>query len=267
MSGRRIITITTDFGMESWFVGTMKGAIKRICPDCELVDITHNIRRFNVHEAAFSVLNSYPYFPRDAIHVVVVDPGVGSSRIGMAAESSAGCFVGPDNGVFSYVTEREKDFRAAALENPKYMLPEVSSTFHGRDIFAPAAAHLALGVPLGEFGPVIEQPIRLKRSVPARLGDRELVGHIIYIDHFGNCISDLRKEDVHDCAGELPRRIKLSIRDNVITRISSSYSEGREGELICLFGSSGFLEFGVYKGNAEQQFTIEEGGEFILKML
>lgn len=267
-SKKGIITLTTDFGSDNWFVGTMKGVIKGINPGAEIIDICHNIRRFNVHEAAFTLLNAYSFFPKGTVHLVVVDPGVGSQRLGIAAKSDRYFFVAPDNGVLSLVMEREGDFRAVSLENERYMLKDVSSTFHGRDVFSPAAAHLSLGVAIDDFGPPVEEPVMLDKSVPVSFGGCELVGHIIYVDHFGNCITDVARSHLDELnVGKVPNRVKIKIRDREIRRICNTYADGTEGELICLFGSSGYLEFSVNKGNANESHNLEEGGEFILKML
>ena len=265
---KAIVTITTDFGSDNWFVGTMKGVIKGINPGAEIIDICDNVRRFNIREAAFTLLNAYSYFPKGTVHIVVVDPGVGSERSGIAVKSANYFFVAPDNGVLSYVIERENRVKAVSLENPRYMLDDVSRTFHGRDVFSPAAAHLSLGIVIEEFGPDVKEPVIFRKSTPGQLGPREMVGHIIYIDHFGNCISDVNhrhlKELNHD---EITKRIKIKIRDKEIRRISNTYSDGKEGELICLFGSSGYLELSINKGNANQNYSLEEGGEIILKIL
>ena len=264
----KIITMTTDFGLDNWFVGTMKGVIKGINPDVEIVDITHSIRHCNVREGAFTLLNSYCYFPEGTIHLAVIDPGVGTARRCIAVRSTRYYFVAPDNGVLSYAINQEEGVKIIAIENPKYMLQQISTTFHGRDIFAPAAAHLSLGAGIKEFGTSIDDPILFEKSAPARIGARELIGHIIFIDHFGNCITDIAVKHIEEIGGKsATNRIKIKIRDKEIRKFSNTYSDGTVNELICLFGSSGYLEFSVNKGNANKQFTIEEGGEFILKVL
>ncbi len=266
-SGKRIITLTTDFGTENWFAGTIKGVIKNINPDVEIVDISHNVRQFNVRHAAFTLLNSFNYFPEGAVHVVVVDPGVGSERLGIAVKTENYLFVAPDNGVLSYAIEKDGLVSVVSLENRDLMLDGVSSTFHGRDIFAPAAAYLSLGVEMGELGPTVEHPAMLEWSVPCRLGANELLGHVIYVDHFGNCITDVARSCLEGMAnGRMPRRVRIKVRDNEIRLICGTYSDGKAGELICLFGSSGYLEFSTNRGNASQDHKIEEGGEFILRV-
>lgn len=264
----KIISLTSDFGLDNWFVGTMKGVIKNINPGAEIVDITHNIRRFNIREGAFSLLNSYQYFPEGTIHLAVIDPGVGASRRAIAVKTNRYYFIAPDNGILSYALNQEQEFKIVSIENPRYMFQQVSSTFHGRDIFAPVAAHLSLGVELEEFGPVLSNPVLFEKSFPKKIGTRELIGHIIFIDHFGNCITDIAMKHIEETFGKISaNRIKIKIRDKEIRKFSNTYSDGKENELICLFGSSGYLEFSVNKGNANKQFTLEEGGEFILKVL
>jgi S-adenosylmethionine hydrolase len=265
---KRVVTLTTDFGTDNWFAGSMKGVICGINPGTEVIDISHDIPKHDVRKAAFILLNAYSYFPEGTVHVAVVDPGVGSERLSIAAASGNHCFVGPDNGVFSFVLGRDEGVRVVSLENRRYMLKDVSGTFHGRDVFAPVAAHLTLGVDLSELGPPLESWVRLEASRPRHLGDRELVGHIIYIDHFGNCISDVSRKDLGELSGgEVPKRVNIRIRDGVVRRISSTYADGSAGELLCLFGSSGYLEFAVNRGNANETFKLSEGGEFILKIL
>ncbi len=262
-----IITLTTDFGSDNWFVGAMKGVIKSINPDAEIVDISHGVRAHNVSEAAFVLGNCYSYFPPATIHTAVVDPGVGSERQAVIVKSSRYYFVGPDNGVLSYAVDREEIDRMVKIEGEKYMLRPVSATFHGRDVFAPVSAYLSLGVEPDEFGPRLEEIARLKPSVPRRIGDREIEGHVIYVDPFGNLITDITGGEIEEFFKELrSRRIRILVRDREIGRLCRTYSEGKDNELIALIGSSGHLEITMNRGRASDILSMAEGGKFIVRI-
>jgi len=186
-----IVSLTTDFGNQDGYVGTMKGVMVAIAPDINMVDITHEIKPQSVRETAYVLWTALPYFPEDAVHLVVVDPGVGTSRHAIASKTAWGILVGPDNGVFSYVWKQAPPELTVALENPAYQRPVVSGTFHGRDIFSPAAAHIAAGVPLREFGPEVSLPVRLPAPGMTVEGDRILC-EVLYVDRFGNVITTSR---------------------------------------------------------------------------
>jgi len=263
-----IITLITDFGLDNWFVGSMKGVIKNINPDVEIVDMTHAIRPHNISEAAFVLQNCYGYFPSGTIHTVVVDPGVGSERNAIIVKSVRYFFVGPDNGVLSYAVDREEIETVVKIQNEKYLLVPVSATFHGRDLFAPVSAYLSLGVEVGEFGPSLQTITKLKPSVPQKIGDREIVGHILCIDPFGNLITDVTGALMEELL-KLSKvgRFRILIRDREIDRIHQTYSQGKENELIALIGSSGHLEISVNRGRATDILGVKEGEQFILKVL
>ncbi len=263
-----MITLITDFGHENWFVGTMKGVIKNINPDVEIVDITHGVRPHNVFEAAFVLGNSYGYFPPGTIHTVVVDPGVGSGRHAIVVKSSRCCFVAPDNGVLSYAMEKEEVEKVVRIENEKYLLLPVSATFQGRDVFAPVSAYLSLGVEPGEFGRALDEVVRLKSSVPQKLGEREIAGHVVCVDHFGNLITDVTRAFMEELLGlSTVRRFRILIRDREVGRLCKTYSEGKENELIVIIGSSGHMEISINRGRASDILGMSEGGTFILRVL
>ena len=258
MSSSPIITLTTDFGLKDAYVGVMKGVVLGIEPAARLVDLSHEIEPHNVNEAAFSLRFSYRYFPADAIHVAVVDPGVGTSRKAIGIETRHGAYFGPDNGLFTHVLADQgivtgedtvlRDAVAVDLSNPQYRLPEVSSTFHGRDVFAPAAAHYARGVSLREFGPTVDRVALLPNSVPTTRG-AEIIGLILHIDRFGNAISNLRHMD-------LPPDPIFQIAGIEIKGLSSSYQDAR---LNALIGSSGFVEIAVQNGSAGGTLGLSTG--------
>ncbi len=263
-----IITLLTDFGLNNWFVGTMKGVIKNINPDAEIIDISHNVNNFNVCEAAFTLRNSYIYFPVNTVHTVVVDPGVGSKRNALLVKTEKYFFVAPDNGVLSYCLDCEEIEKIIRIENSKYFLIPESSTFHGRDIFAPVSAYLSSGVDPDEFGPEIKSYKKLKKSVPRKISEREIIGHIIHIDQFGNLITDVPESYLNELfALQKTNYFKILIRDYEIRKIAKNYSEGKGSELIALVGSSGYLEIAVNQGSAKEVLDFTEGGEFIIKVI
>lgn len=212
--------------------------------DCRIVDITHEIPKYDIIKAALVVRNFYKYFPKDSIHVVVVDPGVGTDRKPIIVETEHGVFVGPDNGVFSFIEESSRVFE---ITNREFMLEDLSSTFHGRDIFAPVAAHLSLGLGANEFGEVLSSPVLLNIGKPQILDDR-IIGEIIYKDSFGNLITNIPGDIVEHTS-------KIDLDGVVINSISSSYQDVAKGELLAIVGSSGFLEIAVNQGSASEHIN------------
>lgn len=239
---RRIITLTTDFGLDDHYIGVMKGVILGINPEAHIIDITHSIPKYDVVKAAFKAQNIYPYFPKGTIHVVVVDPGVGGNRKPIAIESEGIFYIGPDNGVFSFILDNNKGIHVVEITNPEYMREEMSNTFHGRDIFAPIAAHISLGVDINEIGEGLESPVSLNISKPQIL-DNEIKGDIIYEDSFGNLITNIPGDMIRGSS-------KIHIDEFIIDSVASSYDDVGKGELLAIIGSSGFLEISVNQGSA-----------------
>jgi S-adenosylmethionine hydrolase len=234
----------TDFGSKDHYAGAMKGVILGINPNARIVDITHEIEKFNIFEAAFKLISYYTYFPRGTVHVVVVDPGVGGQRRPIAAEAGGYFFVGPDNGVFSPVIDSVDNPRVVEITNAGYMLGNVSGTFHGRDIFAPAAAHLSSGVDICKLGDLAAEPVSLDIPEPSVNGN-EISGVVLYVDSFGNLITNIPAEIVRpDSTVYVGRRR--------IDRISGSYGEAGKGELLAIIGSAGLLEISVNQGSAKE---------------
>ena len=247
-----LITLLTDFKAKDGYIGIMKGVILYINPGCRIIDLAHEIPSRGILEAAFILGHSYQYFPKGSIHVVVVDPGVGSERRPIVMEADEHFFLGTDNGVFSFIHQKSKSFRVFELSRCEYFLPEVSDTFHGRDIFAPAAAHLSRGIPLQSLGNEITDFVRIDIPEP-RIGKKEMGGEIIYIDGFGNLVTNLSKKLINDFTrGNI---FHIIIGDKRLNRISRCYSEVPEGELIGIFGSAGYLEISVNWGNAELELN------------
>ncbi len=265
MNEHRIITLTTDFGTRDGYVGTMKGVILGINPDATIVDITHAIAPQHVQEGAFLFAASARYFPPGTIHVVVVDPGVGSERRAIAMQVDETFLVAPDNGVLSLAIRQKPGFskviRAVHLNRLQYWLPQVSHTFHGRDIFAPVAAHLSLGVPLDALGDPINDWVRLSTEQPTRREDGALLARISHIDRFGNCVINLVESEL---AGVDPRRIAVTVGGQTVRGISKTYAEVEPGALLALFGSSGNLELAVRNGSAAEVLNTRVGDEVVL---
>ena len=242
----KIITLNTDFGLEDNFVGVMKGVILSINPDVRIVDINNYIPPQNILAADYSLNNSYKFFPKGTIHLVVVDPGVGSERSSILVATENYFFVGPDNGVFTSIYENNNSYQVYSLENRKYFLEHISSTFHGRDIFAPVAAHLSLGINPEVFGKELHKPFIMQIPKP-KVNTGIILGEIIYVDRFGNLISNIT-------SNLLNNNDKIVINSEHIGRLSKSYSDVEIGKLVILKGSSGYIEVAINQGSALKFF-------------
>ena len=264
MHTQTIITLITDFGDKSGYVGLMKGVILSINPDCQIVDISHQISPQDREEAAFVLKNTYSFFPPESIHLVVVDPGVGSKRKPLLIESGTHRFVGPDNGVLSCALLMEGCKKLWEITNPRYFLPQVSATFHGRDIFAPVAAHLSLGVPAHDLGEELKDCVRLEKLEP-EIVEGVIKARVVYFDHFGNMISNIPYTLFNEVVADKPFRI--TIGETVIETITTFYADAREGEVIALFGSSQQLEIAVRNGNCQRTLQVEKGAEISVHLL
>ncbi len=258
------LTLMTDFGIKDGNVGVMKGVIWNICPEAHIADLSHVVGPQNISEAALILARSVAFFPAGTVHVVVVDPGVGTARRPMAARLGDSFYVGPDNGIITMWLERAvaaKETREfVELEDPKYRLPVVSHVFHGRDIFAPAAGHLACGVPLASFGRPFSDPVRLQLPKPVQIS-HGLRGEVIHIDHFGNIASNIRVENLSEA---LSRKEKITVRlgQTQITGLVDTFGERPVGEVIALLGSTGNLIVSVVNGNAAQKLGAKVGDPF-----
>jgi S-adenosylmethionine hydrolase len=258
-----VITLTTDFGLTDSYVGTMKGVILGIAPEARIIDITHDISPQNIHQAAYIVQTFPGYFPPGAVHLAIVDPTVGSRRRAIALGTPETIFVAPDNGVLTYVwrdaLERwgPEACRVVELAEPRFWLPRVSSTFHGRDIFAPAAAHLARGAALEALGPRLPRLTEADLEQPADGRTGGVVGRIIHVDHFGNCITNITPRHLEQFGlGDL---IELRIIDQRISGLSRTFSDVPVGALAALIGSTDHLELAVRNGSAAQTLGVGIG--------
>lgn len=255
---RGVITLITDFGIRDGYVGAMKGVILKINPQVRLVDITHEVSPQDIFEAGFILKNSYRYFPDGSIHLVVVDPGVGSKRRAILVEAGDHFFIGPDNGVFTFIYELERIKKIVELTNKKYFLPHISNTFHGRDIFAPAAAYLSKGIPLEDLGEICNDVVRF--DIPEPETERGIIkGVILHVDRFGNLISNIPEVLFRELVGKGMHEI--SIGGEVLGDIKGSYSEVKEEQALALFGSSGYLEISVRGQDAREKLKVNKGSE------
>ena len=254
------ITLTTDFGLGGPYVASMKGVILGILPGAAIVDISHAIQPQNIHQAAYILSAAIPYFPAGTVHVVVVDPGVGSERRPIAVFTDQACFVGPDNGVFSRIYQDENVREIRHLSNPDYHLPAVSHTFHGRDIFAPVAAYIAAGVPPSALGPTITDPITIDFPAPEQRLDGSIRGQIVHADEFGNLISNIPRQWL----GDQPNWI-FEIADTTIVGLNTTYSDVQPEELIALGSSAGMVEIAKRNGSAARHLAVETGEILIVR--
>jgi len=258
-----IITLTTDFGLKDPYVAEMKAVILSLSPNVEVVDIAHQVEKFNVRMGAYVLASAAPYFPRGTVHVAVVDPGVGTERQPILIQTGNGFLIGPDNGVLALAARNtigRKHVRT--IVNKKLMMSKVSNTFHGRDIFAPVAAHLANGVPPAEFGPEIRGIVMPEfAKIIRRKG--MLVGEVVHVDDFGNVITSFGKKEV----GFVEPGHLISVRlksTRLRLRFCRAYGEVEPKKPLALIGSHDFLEVSINQGNAAGVFRVESGDRVTL---
>ncbi|MCD6450766.1 MAG: SAM-dependent chlorinase/fluorinase [Acidobacteria bacterium] len=254
-----IISLLTDFGEEDHYVGTMKGVILGINPSLRLVDITHNIPPHDIYQASYLLSCYYRYFPPGTVHLVVVDPGVGGKRKPIIAVTGSYYFVLPDNGLLSFISAREK-VRAFEIRKEKYLITPRGTTFQGRDVFAPAAAHLASGVSPRLFGPKISDFVEFSLPKVEVMGD-VLIGEVIHIDRFGNVVTNI---DLSFFKRYVKKFIAIEVNKRKITEIKKSYEEGKEGGPFAIFGSSDYLELSVYQGRADELLSVRRGDKILV---
>lgn len=249
-----VITLTTDFGLEDHYAGVMKGVILSIFPAARIVDLSHSVAAYSIEQAAFVLDQSCRWFPRGTVHVAVVDPGVGSERRALLAEAGGSYFVAPDNGALSYVFEHEQP-TVRALDAERFALKEMSRTFHGRDLFAPAAAWLAKGTPFAEFGEEIEEYVRLPPSAPLDASDGRRIGRVLNIDRFGNIVTSFKPSELAGLAGGFT----LSVGSLKVSRRIDSYAEAQAGEPFLIAGSSGHVEVSLREASAAEAAQAQVG--------
>jgi S-adenosylmethionine hydrolase len=261
----KIITLTTDFGLKDPYVAEMKAAIVSICPDAVIVDITHEVKKFDIRMGAFMLACAAPYFPKGTIHVAVVDPDVGTKRRPLVMSTSQGIFVGPDNGVLVLAALKQDIIGAREITNPKLMLPNVSNTFHGRDVFAPAAAKLANDVPPNSFGPEISEVIKPDFS-KVIFDNGALMGEVLHVDGFGNVITNIDARHL----GRLHAKDMINVKlrsSEMMLKLGKSYAEVNPKEALVLLGSQGYVEIAVNQGNAARKFKAKPGDKITLSAI
>lgn len=253
-----IITLLTDFGTQDYFVGAMKGVILSINPEARFVDVTHETPPQDIEAAAFNLLACYRDFPSGTIHVAVVDPGVGSKRRALMIQCASQFFVGPDNGLFSWICEQEKDYVVRHITSEQFFRQPVSSTFHGRDVFAPVAAHLSKGAKTEEFGPIIDDFVRLD-SLEPRASAGTIEGRIIHVDRFGNCVTNFTAEHFGE---QLGSGASLRINKQRVSGFRQFFAQAKsqsEERLFMILGSAGFIEIAAQDDSAASILKAQRG--------
>ena len=261
-----IITLLTDFGLRDPYVAEMKAVILGISPDATIVDISHEVRKFDIRMGAFILEQAARCFPDGTVHVAVVDPGVGMERRPIVVETNRKLYVGPDNGLLMLSALKDDVRSIRKITNPTYMLEKVSRTFHGRDIFSCAAAHLANGVPPADFGPKIDNPVVPQFAQPRFFAD-EIIGEVIHIDGFGNVITNISLNDLGKMGIKEGGEITINLNGKMMKlRLCLAYGEVSTGDPLSIIGSSGFLEVAVNQGNAAQELNVETGDPVRVKV-
>ena len=251
-----LITLLTDFGTSDYFVAAMKGVIFGANPKARIVDITHDVPPYDIEAAAFTLLAVYNTFPARTVHVAVIDPGVGSSRRPILVRAAGQTFLGPDNGIFSYIYDRERDHRVFHLNNERYFRLPVSATFHGRDIFSPVAALISSGIDTRDLAAPIQDYERMDSLNPLTLDHGRLAGRIIHIDHFGNCITNFTERDLQSVGAR-----RLAINRRSITSFKRFFAETTDmrGKLFGIVGSTGFIEIAAQNASAAKLLKAKRG--------
>ncbi len=259
-----LITLITDFGTQDHYVGAMKGVMLGINPELKIVDICHEVQSYSILDAAYTLEAAYAYFPAGAIHLIVVDPGVGSSRRPILAQCGGYYFIAPDNGVLSPIFMQEKNPTVIELTSSEHFLPDISATFHGRDIFAPVAAWLSTGVAPEQFGKVIHDYMVLDIPTAKIIEPRVISGQIIRVDKFGNLISNITARLFEQAQSKWGRKFSLQLRDAKISRLITCYAEGKDNEACAIIGESGRLEIVVKEQRADELLGVSGGQELWL---
>lgn len=265
MRDKPIITLTSDFGLKDPYVAEMKAVLLSICPNATIVDISHKIDKFNVRMGAFVLAQAAPYFPAGTVHVAVVDPGVGTERRPIIVKTKRSFYVGPDNGLLMLAAEKEGINSIHEISNPEYMLKHISKTFHGRDIFSPAAAYLAKGVSLSKFGPEIFNPVTPSFVKPL-VRDEKIHGEILHIDGFGNIITNITTKELRAVNVENGDSLVLQLGDkHAKLRLCAAYGDVPPKTPLAIVGGTGFLEVSVNQGNASKTFDAKAGGNVTIQ--
>lgn len=267
MPSRPVVTLTTDFGLNDHFVGVIKGVILEINPDVQIVDICHSVQPFDVLDGALNLAQSSSYFPVGTVHLVVVDPGVGTARRPIIASTDRHHFVAPDNGVLSLIYGQEGErLHVREVTSTHYFLQPVSNTFHGRDIFAPVAAYLSKGLETEKFGEEISDFVRFNAPKPKTISPNSIRGVVLKVDRFGNMVTNFTALDAPMLFQAAPPPFKIVVGKCEITEIKTSYAEGAPGQPFAIIGSSGYLEIAANRTAAAQLAGVGKGGEVMVSL-
>jgi S-adenosylmethionine hydrolase len=254
-----IVTLTTDFGLQDHFVGTMKGVMTDINPEVKFVDISHAVQPFDVFDAALTIAQAYSYFPTSTVHMVIVDPGVGTARRPIVVSTETYLFVAPDNGVLSLIYDREERLSVRTITADHYFLQPLSNTFHGRDIFSPIAAYLSKGVDPARMGEEVTDYVRFSAPKPKPAGNGSLRGVVLKVDRFGNLITNITAQDAPGLFQPDPPPFKITVGNREIKQVRSAYADGAPGEVFGIVGSMGFLEIAANRGAASKLVEATKG--------
>jgi len=264
LAATRLVTLTTDFGSSDHFVGVMRGVILGVNPAAQIVDLCNAVNSFDVLDGALTIGQAYSYFPADTIHLVVVDPGVGTTRRPLLVRTEKHYFIAPDNGVLSLVMDKEERLLVRHITSTHYFREPVSNTFHGRDVFAPCAGWLSKGVEPEKFGPEITDYVRFALPKPKVIAERAIKGAVLKVDKFGNLITNLNPENAPElfAAGA---QVKIKIGQNEVAVIRGTYADGQPGELFGVLNSMGLLEIACNRGSAAQAAKAGRGAEVVVE--
>ena len=257
-----IITLTPDFGLKDPYVAEIKAVVLDVCKAATIVDVSHEIEKFNIRMGAYVLASASPYFPKGTIHIAVVDPGVGTKRKPILIQTKHACFVGPDNGMLTLAARNQGIEHVYEITNQNLMLPKISGTFHGRDVFAPAAAHLANGTPPTDFGPQTHKIVTpdFTRVIKKK---NMLIGEVLYIDSFGNIITNIDQKQLESIEIKKTVSVKLG-KTRLNLKLCRSYAEARAQKSLAIIGSQNFLEIVINQGNASKAFNANVGEKVVL---
>jgi len=261
---QRFVTLTTDFGTSDHYVGTIKGVVYSINPSARVVDISHDVQSYNLLDGALILAQAYSHFPPETVHMVVVDPGVGSARRPILARTGKYFFVAPDNGVLSLALAREQRVSVRHITAENYFLHPVSRTFHGRDIFAAVAGWLSTGLESSDFGQEISDYARFSIPSPKAIGQGRIQGEVLKVDKFGNVVTNITPHNVPQLFAAQAPEFKIVIGKREITRVRNSYAEGATDEVFAILGSMGFLEISTNRGSAARVLEAGRGAEIVV---
>ncbi len=257
----RLVTLTTDFGLNDHFVGAMKGVILNINPQAQIVDICNSVQSFDILDGALTIAQSASYFPADTLHMVIVDPGVGSARRPILAVNERQIFIAPDNGVLSLIYERSERLSVRHITAEHYFLQPVSSTFHGRDIFAACAGWLSKGVEVDKFGDTIPDYVRFAAPKPKAVSAANYKGLVLKADKFGNLITNITVNDIPQLFEPTPPAFKIIVGKAEVTKMKTAYAQANPGEIVAIMGSMGFLEIAANRAAANRLAGADKGSE------